>query len=66
MFSFTITSCMLLSLWTGLILFVLSIVALLCGTLPDNDHKPVGDAMRWIIWPTFFVWIIARIIFGKC
>lgn len=59
--SVTITSDGLLSLWIGLILFILSVLALLSGSLPDNPRSPVGDAMRKIVWPLFAIWILARV-----
>ena len=53
---------MLLSLWTGLGLLILSVIAFFAGTLPDNPESPIGDMMRWIVWPVFIVWIIARVV----
>ena len=52
----------LLSLTTGGILLLLSVVALFAGSLPDNGAPPAGDAMRWIVWPLFLLWVLARIL----
>ena len=60
--SITISTDMLLSLWMGLILLVLSFVVLVAGSLPDNPPAPLGDAMRWIFWSMLFVWIAARVL----
>ena len=50
--------------WIGLVLLVLSVVAFFSGTLPDNDYKPKGDAMRWVVWPLFIVWVVVVFIRG--
>jgi len=47
--------------WLGLILFVLGVVALLMGSLPDNDSRPMGDMLRWITWPAFWIWVAVMI-----
>lgn len=60
----TITFGTIFSWPVGLILLVLSITALLTGTLPDNPHRPVGDAVRMVVWPVFFVWILGAVIRG--
>lgn len=49
--------------WFGLPLFMLGVIALFAGSLPDNDRKPLGDLMRWITWPSFLIWLI--IIIGR-
>lgn len=50
--------------WAGIILFVLSTIALFAGTVPANEERPLGDAMRWIVWPCFIVWFIVFVIRG--
>lgn len=48
----------------GIVLFVGSILALFLGSLPDNGESPIGDVMRIILWPSFFIWLCIALGYG--
>jgi len=50
--------------WSGLVLFILSLLALFFGDLPDNEGNPFMNSLRWIVWPLFFIWCVAIMIKG--
>ena len=52
----------LMSLWTGLILMIMSVVAFFYGTLPDNPSRPWGNPLRRVVWPAFLIWVIVRVL----
>ena len=54
----TISLGVLFSWKVGLVLFILSVIALCKGSLPDNGARPMGDMLRWIVWPLFLFWLI--------
>lgn len=43
--------------WMGLPLFILSIFALLGGSLPDSAGSSGADGLRWWVWPIFLIWL---------
>ena len=60
--SITITLNMFLSLWTGLILLGLSVIAYFAGSLPDNPPSLTGNVMRLIVWSLLATWLFTRIV----
>ncbi len=42
--------------WAGLALFLLSILALIKGDLPDHGGYGWANALRMIVWPLMFFW----------
>lgn len=48
----------------GSLLMVLSIIALLIGSLPDNPRRPFGDVLRLITWPLFLIWLGGAVLKG--
>jgi len=64
----TITTVMLWTVfkWFGLGLFILSLIVLFCGDLPDNAGSGFANGLRWVVWPAFIVWIIVILIRGIC
>lgn len=50
--------------WTGLVLFILSLLALFGGSLPDHDGSPIANGLRWVVWPLFILWGIAFFLRG--
>ena len=43
--------------WAGLPLFLLTIICLLGGSLPDNSGSRMLDTWRWVVWPAFVLWL---------
>jgi hypothetical protein len=58
----TITLAGLLSWKVGIVLFVLSVLTLVGGSLPDNDSRPGVDMLRGITWSLSILWIVGRIV----
>ena len=48
----------------GLVLFVLSVVGLFLGNLPDHQGSGFGNTLRWIAWPLFLVWLVVFFVRG--
>lgn len=38
--------------------FVLSLLSFVAGDLPDHEGSPLGNALRYIAWPTLFLLMI--------
>jgi len=62
----TITGAELRSLykWSGLVIFILSLVGLFTGSLPDHGGSSLGNGLRWIFWPLMLVWLLGLMIKG--
>jgi len=48
----------------AIILIICSTLAFFYGSLPGNEHRPVGDFMRVIFWPLTSVYLIAVVLHG--
>mgnify|MGYP001560144697 CR=1 FL=1 len=57
-----ITITMAMVKWSGLVLFVLSVIALLGGNLPDHYGNPICTKMRLVVWPLFLLWLIGMLV----
>lgn len=54
-----------LSSWKiALILFVISVLTLIFGSLPDNPPRPFVDKLRWIFIPITIFYFLALAIRG--
>lgn len=42
----------------GIVLFVISVLALCFGDLPDHVGVPLANAARWVVWPLMAVWFV--------
>ena len=63
-FVLTFVTIWLVIKWLGLPLFILAVIALCTGSLPDNVSRPGGDMLRWIFWPLLALWFIIIFIRG--
>jgi hypothetical protein len=50
--------------WSGLVLFLFSIIALWNGSLPDHGGSAWANTLRWIVWPLFLIWMAVFMIRG--
>ncbi len=63
-FIITLATIWLIVKLLGLPLFILSVIALFKGSLPDNDPRTRGGMARWSFWRAFALWLIIIFIRG--
>ena len=60
----TITITMAWLKWAGLPLFILAVICLFGGNLPDHYGNPTLNGLRWIVWPLFLIWLVFIFVHG--